>query len=80
VLGREVEKAALNVVVGEARSAGVGTLYGRYLPTSKNKMVVEHYKNLGFDLLEQGEGGASLWQLDLGSFEPFPVRISIVKG
>jgi FkbH-like protein len=67
VLGREVERATLATVVGEARRMGARRLLGRYRPTAKNAMVAEHYSRLGFRPLD-GDGGASgeaLYALDL---------------
>ncbi len=69
VLGRQVEQATLGLVVGEARKLGAIQLIGEYLPTKKNKMVEDHYKNLGFEVIEQREDGSSIAVLDVSTYE-----------
>ncbi|QVQ28234.1 HAD-IIIC family phosphatase [Achromobacter deleyi] len=69
VLGREVERATLGVLVDEARRAGAKRLIGEYLPTPKNTMVKDHYRKLGFSLLNENEN-ATQWVLDLDVFTP----------
>ena len=48
VLGREVERATLQVLINIAREFGCATIIGEYIPTTKNAMVSEHYVRLGF--------------------------------
>ncbi|GAC1420351.1 MAG: HAD-IIIC family phosphatase [Acidobacteriaceae bacterium] len=75
VLGRKVERATLNLLVEQARTRGARRLIGRYLPTAKNAMVRDLYPGLGFTLLQQGPGEATLWSLDLASYQPAAVPI-----
>ena len=77
VLGREVERAALQVLVEQARDAGATRLLGQYLPTAKNGMVAGHYEKLGFTRLSEQDDGASEWVLDLDSFKPGDVPMQI---
>lgn len=69
VLGRQVEQATLGLVVGEARRLGATRVVGEYLPTKKNRMVQDHYKNLGFDIVERRDDGGSTAMLDLDGYE-----------
>ena len=64
VLKRGMEDFVLNTVVDLARQSGFSVLKGQYLPTSKNAMVKDHYRNLGF------EGNGEFWQLDLNQYKP----------
>ena len=48
VLKRGMENFTLNTMVEKARIAGYKRIIGEYLPTPKNKMVEQHYINLGF--------------------------------
>lgn len=48
VLKRTMENFALNTVVGLAREKGFLFLKGEYIPTAKNEMVKNFYKELGF--------------------------------
>lgn len=77
VLGRRVPEAALDHLVRAARSEGARRLLGRYVPSGKNKMVSEHYKSLGFDLVEASPDGSTTWSLDLDrtSVQDLPMRI-----
>jgi predicted enzyme involved in methoxymalonyl-ACP biosynthesis len=63
VLGRRVEAAVLQELIGQARARGIRRLLGRYLPTEKNRLVEDHYAKLGFTLVEQRADGSTLWEL-----------------
>nr|WP_295664386.1 HAD-IIIC family phosphatase [Polymorphobacter sp.] len=80
VLGRRMEEAVLAQIAGAARSAGATALTGRYIPSVKNKMVAQHYAKLGFELIEQGDSGETVWRLDLGSYVAPDLPMHIVDG
>jgi FkbH-like protein len=65
VLGRDVEKASLSVLIREARRRGFKTIVGKYFPTPKNGIVRDHYSHLGFDLVAGEIGSETVWVLDL---------------
>ena len=65
VLGRKVEQAVLAELVEQAQARGIRRLVGSYLPTGKNQLVENHYKDLGFSALARTENGDTRWQLDL---------------
>jgi FkbH-like protein len=70
VLGRTVEREVLNILVDQARSHGYSYLQGEYMPTDRNGLVRDHYKQLGFRLVETGAhapNGDTQWRLDLCS-------------
>ncbi len=73
VLKRGVESLVLNEAVRAAQETGSKYLVGEYLPTSKNALVQNHYRDLGF---EQREG---LWFLDVSRFERRPHWIQITQ-
>lgn len=79
VLGREVERATLSVLVSEARKLGAKRLIGEYLPTPKNGMVKDHYRSLGFSLLNEHES-ATQWVLDLDAFTPHTAAMTIRRA
>lgn len=80
VLGRQVEEATLNILVSRALDLGCTSLLGIYRPTAKNGMVAEHYKRLGFDLVEEAEDGSSTWKLSLAAFVSRPVPMRVLEG
>jgi FkbH-like protein len=65
VLKRGVENLALNEIVDGARSLGVQRIRGEYIPTPKNELVKDHYRNLGFT-----DAGNGQWTLDVASYTP----------
>lgn len=78
VLGRGVERAVLDVLVGEVRSRGLRTLVGRYVPTEKNGMVRDHYSRLGFAPRPDSGSDATTWRLDVTSYEQKSIPIEII--
>jgi FkbH-like protein len=66
VLGRRVEQMVLREILHHARSRGVRKLIGEFRPTGRNRIVERHYPNLGFQLVEQTESGATRWEIGTG--------------
>ena len=81
VLGRRVENAILREILGEARRRGIHRIIGAYRPTARNKMVEDHYAKLGFSVVERGEDGTVLWELDVASAssEGLPVPMAVER-
>lgn len=52
VLKRGMENFTLNEIVNAAKKLGYKYIIGEYLPTNKNKLVENHYANLGFSELK----------------------------
>jgi len=70
VLKRGMENFTLNTIVEIAKREGVGEVIGDYIPTKKNQMVQDHYKNLGFT---EKDGK---WILDVNNYIILPNKIS----
>lgn len=68
VLGRRVEEAVLNHLVEAAARENVRQIAGRYIPSPKNAMVVDHYRNLGFECSASTPDGKTVWRLDVTTF------------
>ncbi|MCX5849037.1 MAG: HAD-IIIC family phosphatase [Deltaproteobacteria bacterium] len=62
VLKRGMENYVLNTIVSLAKENGYKTIIGEYIPTAKNNMVRDHYKNLGFEPFD------GLWELEVGQY------------
>jgi FkbH-like protein len=77
VLGRQVEQTTLNILAAAAKRLGARRLIGEYRATKKNGMVQDHYKKLGFDLIETGSDGSTHHVLDLATFVPAATLISV---
>jgi FkbH-like protein len=69
VLGREVERATLGLLVEEARARGLVRLIGDYIPTAKNGIVRDLYERLGFSKIEEDGDGRARFALDVAGFE-----------
>ena len=70
VLKRGMEAYTLNSIVELAKEHGFSEIVGEYIPTPKNEMVSDHYKNLGFEPtspLNPSQG--DFWKLDVTSYE-----------
>jgi FkbH-like protein len=63
VLKRTVENFVLNNIIEAAAANGYKKIIGEFIPTAKNKMVKDHYKDFGF---RESDG---LWELDVKAFE-----------
>jgi len=63
VLKRGVEHFVLNHLVELARQKGCKKIIGEYIPTPKNGIVKDHYKNLGFKQADN-----NYWHLDLTNY------------
>lgn len=48
VLKRGMENFTLNTIVKKAKENGIKKIIGEFIPTNKNSMVKDHYKQLGF--------------------------------
>ncbi|VXC21872.1 HAD family hydrolase [Massilia sp. 9I] len=79
VLNRRLEEQVLNVLHAWAHAQGVRRLVGEYRLSPKNGMVKDHYRKLGFTLVDETEEGA-LWELDVAAYEPRSVPIALSAG
>ena len=70
VFGRQLEVEIMNIVVGTLKDQGVRELRGRYIPTSKNGVVSQLYKTLGFSRFQQPDvaDGSTSWRLILADY------------
>jgi len=80
VLGREVEHCVLNAIVEEVRRHGRSRIIGEYIPTSRNVIVKDHYKRLGFTKIGEEPDGWTKWCLDATSFEAIQTTISVDRN
>lgn len=68
VLSRTLEQAILKKIIYDLKKLNVNKIIGLYKPSSKNKLVIEHYKNLNFKLLKKNKEKTS-WLLDLKNYK-----------
>jgi FkbH-like protein len=70
VLGRKVEHMALRELLRHAHAAGISRIIGVYLPTERNKLVVDHYAKLGFTKVSEDADGSTRWELAVEGADP----------
>jgi len=77
VLGRRVEEAALQDIIKNAKDSGARKLIGKFVPTTRNSIVRDHYGKLGF-AKKQNSADAEIWELDIEGYqhsaEPLPFK------
>jgi predicted enzyme involved in methoxymalonyl-ACP biosynthesis len=61
VLKRGMELCMFDALVEECQGRGISRIIGTYIPTAKNQMVADHYRELGFQPLDADEAGATRW-------------------
>jgi len=76
VLKRGVERLLLNEVVRAAGDLGAREIRGTYIPSARNQLVRDHYRELGFSPLPSDDG-RTRWTVAIDDFEPFETFISI---
>ena len=78
VLKRGMEIFTLNTMVEKAKAAGYKKIVGEYLPTSKNKMVENHYLGLGFTPIE--DAVTAQFRLKVDEYKPRECYIETKDG
>jgi FkbH-like protein len=68
VLKRGMENFTLNTMVARAREKGYKRIIGEYLPTPKNKMVEQHYMQLGF--MPRENAVTAQYELSVDDYQP----------
>lgn len=80
VLGRQVEITTLKLLVEQAARLGAKRLIGEYKPTKKNKMVENHYVNLGFTRTQAHDDGGNISALELEAYAAPNTFITVTEG
>ena len=80
VLGRGVEITTLRLIVEQAAKRGAKRLIGDYVPTKKNKMVQNHYVNLGFSRTRDHDDGGNTNVLAISAYTAPQTFIAVTEG
>ena len=72
VLKRGMEAYTLNSIVELAKVNGYNQIVGEYIPTPKNEIVRDHYKNLGFEATDN----ENIWKLDVEKYKMKEIYIT----
>jgi FkbH-like protein len=79
VLNRGVEQMLFNEVVCAARQLGVAEVIGIYSATDRNRIVQNHYRDLGFSPDGEKEGKA-FWRLRVDNARLLQCRIEVERS
>lgn len=77
VLKRGMEDFVINNLVELAKKQGYTKIIGEYIPTPKNKLVKDLYKECGFSKIETDDDGNDSWILDVNSYTKREVYIKM---
>jgi FkbH-like protein len=66
VLKRNMELIMFDALIEECQKKNIDFIYGYYIKSSKNKMVSDHYRTMGFKAVEESEH-QSKWVLEVKS-------------
>ena len=70
VLGRRVEEAVLQHIITHAAQEKAVSLEGSFIPTTRNGIVKDHYKKLGFKKLSvKSDDGSEKWELAIKNYQ-----------
>ncbi|MBI5134694.1 HAD-IIIC family phosphatase [Candidatus Uhrbacteria bacterium] len=80
VIGRRIEEALLVYIIEQARTSGVRTIVGEFIPTKKNSPAKDFYKKNGFVCTESVDSGQR-WEYDVRvQSYPYPDCITVLTG
>jgi FkbH-like protein len=79
VLGRKVEHMVLREILKHAAASGITKINGLYVPTERNKLVVDHYSKLGFTQVAQRADGATSWELLVDGAQPDLAPMTVIS-
>jgi len=77
VLGRRVQNAVLQQMLELAAREGIRKLVGVYRPTEKNKLVEDHYAQLGFIRTASEPDGTTRWELAVAGAKVLPAPMTV---
>jgi predicted enzyme involved in methoxymalonyl-ACP biosynthesis len=71
VFGRQLEDEAMNIAVERARAKGSHALSARFVPSGRNGVIGDLFRNLGFESIGGNESaGEQRWRLPVSKYEP----------
>jgi FkbH-like protein len=70
VLGRDVEKALMDIIVEQARSAGACEINARYRKTARNLQVEDYYDKCGYTVVDSNQNEKH-YVLKMPEYHPF---------
>ena len=69
VLRRDLEYAMMDCFINECDNKRVNRIVGYYYPTSKNRLVKDFYRMMGFVCAQEDPDGNTVWELAISEYE-----------
>jgi len=80
VIGRRLEEAIFSELIHSAKGKGIDTIIGTYIPTNRNNLVKDHYRNLGFSLIEEKKDQSCIWSYCVADYIETEIPIKIERS
>ena len=77
VLKRQVEEEVMNEIVLRASEHGCSRIMGHYIPTTKNNIVGDLYRKLGFAHVRDEADGTRVYELAVDKYRARPTQIRV---
>jgi len=77
IIGRDVEKALLAFIIGEAKKSGAKKISGEFISTKKNAPAKNFFMNNGFSLKSK-QGDTEIWEYNLSTTYKAPDYIRVI--
>jgi FkbH-like protein len=79
VLGRGVEGYLMNRVVEHAQKLNLGQVTAEYIPTAKNGMVKDFFRQFGFEKIAESANGETRWKLTTSEYLPWKTYMKMAE-
>ena len=80
VIGRNVEYAFMDYVIGKTKEKKISAIKAKYIKTRKNEQVKEFYDKCSFDLVVEN-GSVKEYALDRSNYKPRKLNyIKVING
>lgn len=78
ILGKNIEFSLMQSIIDEAKGEGIKKIYGKFIPTKKNKLAKDFLKECGF-ILDKEENEEIYYILEVGKENKKENYIKIIK-
>ena len=79
VFKRGLEFALFDKFINEVKKRNIKNIVGEYIPSTKNIIVKDFYKNLGFKQINYNKNGLCLYSMDVNLFKSNKYNIKLIN-
>jgi FkbH-like protein len=77
VIGRKIETAFLYRIINDVKRQGAEYLEADYIPTKKNSMAKDFYREHNFTLLKEEKDGHTSWRYPITTLMAYPPYLEV---